>query len=282
MARRWSATARRAPPRPTIPMPPWARSARCSRSGWASGRGAAGRRAGRRVRGDVEVLVARARVRLAVDDALGALDCIREAQALAPGRPTCCTCRLRCPPAWATGRPHWPRSTPRSSSTLRWCGSGASSARWRRSGATGPPPTRPTSARSICCRPTAPRRWPWPTCSAARESPRAAIPVLIRLLETDPYELEALTALGRALLDDGRTGPGAGGVRPGAALRSGARRPRSTTRAPRSRGSGGSIRRSRPGSGWCSSTPSGRYAAQARSRARSARDLQHIFAASAG
>ena len=31
--------------------------------------------------------MARARVRLAVGDALGALDCIREAQALAPGRP---------------------------------------------------------------------------------------------------------------------------------------------------------------------------------------------------
>jgi tetratricopeptide (TPR) repeat protein len=37
------------------------------------------------------------------------------------------------------------------------------------------------------------------------ESPRAAVPVLVKVLEADPYELEALTALGRALLEDGRT-----------------------------------------------------------------------------
>ena len=73
--------------RPTIPTPPWARSARSSPSAgpatprrWPTSWRAA-------VRGDVEVLVARARVRLAVGDALGALDCIREAQTLAPGRP---------------------------------------------------------------------------------------------------------------------------------------------------------------------------------------------------
>jgi len=37
------------------------------------------------------------------------------------------------------------------------------------------------------------------------DSARAAVPILVQLLEADPYELEALTALGRALLEDGRT-----------------------------------------------------------------------------
>ncbi|MEO6057697.1 MAG: tetratricopeptide repeat protein, partial [Gemmatimonadales bacterium] len=55
--------------------------------GWAGEAAPLADELARRVRGDVEVLVARARVRLAVHDALGALDCIREAQTLAPGRP---------------------------------------------------------------------------------------------------------------------------------------------------------------------------------------------------
>jgi len=55
--------------------------------GWAGDAAPLADELANRVRGDVEVLVARARVRLAVGDALGALDCIREAQVLAPGRP---------------------------------------------------------------------------------------------------------------------------------------------------------------------------------------------------
>ena len=80
------------------------------------------------------------------------------------------------------------------------------------------------------------------------------------LLETAPYELEALTALGRALLDDGRTTQ---------ALEAFAR----------------VLRFDQAVEAWervVQLDPSGPYAAQARSRARSARDLQHIFAASAG
>ena len=65
----------------------WARFARSLALGWAADAAPLADELARRVRGDVEVLVARARVRLAVDDALGALDCIREAQSVAPGRP---------------------------------------------------------------------------------------------------------------------------------------------------------------------------------------------------
>src|SRR4029077_16935891 len=37
------------------------------------------------------------------------------------------------------------------------------------------------------------------------ESAGAAVNLLVQVLETDPYELEALALLGRVLLDDGRT-----------------------------------------------------------------------------
>jgi cytochrome c-type biogenesis protein CcmH/NrfG len=105
--------------------------------------------------------------------------------------------------------------------------------------------------------------------------------VLIRLLETDPWELEALTALGRALLEDGRTAQGleafdrvlrfdpehaAALYHRGAAL---ARQRRFDEAV----------------EAWervVQLDPGGPFAPQARSRARSARDLQHIFAASAG
>ena len=157
----------RASPIPTIRMRPWARSARCWRS--------AGRPMRRRwpttwrarVRGDVEVLVARARVRLAVDDALGALDCIREAQSLAPGRPDLLhlQAQVSVPPRRPLGRA---RGVQRGAAARSLPGAGLVRARrrWRRSGRTGPRRAPPTSARSTCCRPTAPRRSRSPTCSA--------------------------------------------------------------------------------------------------------------------
>jgi tetratricopeptide (TPR) repeat protein len=52
--------------------------------GWASDAAPLADDLARRAGGDVEVLVARARVRLAVGDAVGALDCIRDAQGAAP------------------------------------------------------------------------------------------------------------------------------------------------------------------------------------------------------
>jgi cytochrome c-type biogenesis protein CcmH/NrfG len=113
------------------------------------------------------------------------------------------------------------------------------------------------------------------------ESPAAAIPVLIRILETDPYELEALTALGRVLLEDGRTVQALEAVtrvlrfdseHAGALYYQGAAlaRQRQFDRAVQA---------------WervVQVDPSGPYAAQARSRVRSAKDLQHIFATTAG
>jgi cytochrome c-type biogenesis protein CcmH/NrfG len=105
--------------------------------------------------------------------------------------------------------------------------------------------------------------------------------VLIRLLETDPYELEALTALGRALLEDGRTVQ---------ALEAFSRVLRfDPEHAAALYYQGAALARQRrfdeAVEAWervVQLDPGGPFAALARSRARSARDLQHIFAASAG
>jgi cytochrome c-type biogenesis protein CcmH/NrfG len=113
------------------------------------------------------------------------------------------------------------------------------------------------------------------------ESPRAAIIVLVRFLEADPYDLEALTMLGRALLEDGRTTQ---------ALEAFERVLRFD---PEHAGAlyhqGAALARQRQFeqavAAWervVQLDPAGPYAAQARSRARSARDLQHIFASSTG
>ena len=265
----------------TIPTPRWARSARCSRSAgpatprrwptswragcaatsrcWSRARGCGWRSATRSARSTASARPRRSR----------------------PGGPTSSICRPRSPPGSATAPPRSRRSTPRSSSIRPWCGSGTSSAAWRRSGATGPRRARPTSARSTCCPPTAPRRSRWPTCSGApsRRARRSS----------------CSSACSRPTPTSSRR-----------SRRWAARCSR--TAAPR--------RRSRRSSGCCASIPehagalyhqgaalarqrqfdqavqawervvqldpAGPYAAQARSRARSARDLQHIFAASAG
>jgi cytochrome c-type biogenesis protein CcmH/NrfG len=105
------------------------------------------------------------------------------------------------------------------------------------------------------------------------------VAVLVRLLEVDPYELEALTALGRALLEDGRTTQ---------ALEAFERVLRFD---PEHAGAlyyeGAALARQRQFDqavqAWervVQLDPGGPYASQARTRARSARDLQHIFAAS--
>jgi tetratricopeptide (TPR) repeat protein len=109
------------------------------------------------------------------------------------------------------------------------------------------------------------------------ESPRAAIPVLVQVLEADPYELEALTALGRALLQDGRTVQ---------ALEAFARVLRFDPEHTASLYHQGTcFARQRQFDQavqvWervIHLEPEGPFATEARSRARSARDLQHIFA----
>ena len=282
MARRSSATARRAPPRPTIPTPRWARSARCSSLGWAGDAAPLADELARRVRGDVEVLVARARVRLAVGDALGALDCIREAQALAPGRPdlfhlqaqvsarlgdrtaalAAFNAALQLDPSlvrvWFELGGH--------RGGARQLGGGA---RGLRAGARPPADLRRRGARAGRSAP--------PHRDAARRDPRARPAARGRSLRArGAHRAGPGAARGRPHR------PGARGVRAGAAVRSRACRRRSTTRARPSPGSASSTRRCRRGSGSCSSTRPAPSPPQARSRARSARDLQHIFAASAG
>jgi cytochrome c-type biogenesis protein CcmH/NrfG len=109
------------------------------------------------------------------------------------------------------------------------------------------------------------------------ESAQASIPVLVQVLEADPYELEALTALGQALLEDGRTVQ---------ALEAFARVLRFDPQHPAAlyhQGTGFARQRQfdqavRVWERVIELDPDGPFATEARSRARSARDLQHIFA----
>jgi cytochrome c-type biogenesis protein CcmH/NrfG len=109
------------------------------------------------------------------------------------------------------------------------------------------------------------------------ESAGAAIPVLVQVLEADPYELEVLTALGRALLEEGRTVQ---------ALEAFARVLRFDPDHPAAlyhQGTGFARQRQfdQAVQVWervIQLDPEGPFANEARSRARSARDLQHIFA----
>ncbi len=140
--------------------------------GWASDAAPLADELARRVRGDVEVLVARARVRLAVGDALGALDCIREAQSLAPGRSG--PAPPPGPGVRSAGRPlRRARRVQRRAPARSVAGPGLVRARRAGggAGATGRRHAPPTSARSTCCRPTAPPRSRSPTCSAGASRP---------------------------------------------------------------------------------------------------------------
>ena len=101
---------------------------------------------------------------------------------------------------------------------------------------------------------------------------------LVRLLQADPYELEALTALGRVLLEDGRTQQ---------ALEAFSRVLRfDPEHSAALYNQGTCFARQRQFDdavqAWervIELDPDGPFATEARSRARSARDLQHIFAA---
>ena len=249
--------------------------------GWAGDAASLADDLARRVRGDVEVLVARARVRLAVNDALGALDCIREAQTLAPGRPD--LFHLQAQVSARLGD----RTAALAAFNAALQLDPSLVRVWFELGGIEEERGNWVAARAAYERTLD----LLPTYGAAAlalaellrrvETPRAAIVVLVRLLEADPYELEALTALGRALLEDGRTiqaleafervlrfDPEHAGAlyHEGAALA----RQRQFDQAVQA---------------WervVQLDPAGPYASQARTRARSARDLQHIFAASAG
>jgi tetratricopeptide (TPR) repeat protein len=249
--------------------------------GWASEAAPLADQLAARARGDVEVLVARTRVRLAVHDALGALDCIREAQSLAPGRPD--LLHLQAQVSARLGD----RSAALAAFNAALQLDPTLGRVWYELGVLEEERNNWAAARSAYERALD----LLPTYSAAAlalagllgrlESPRAAIAVLIQLLETDPYELEALTALGRALLDDGRTAQAL------EALQRVLRFDPEHTAALYHLGAGLARQRrfDQAVESWervVQLDPSGPFAAHARSRARSARDLQHIFAVSAG
>jgi tetratricopeptide (TPR) repeat protein len=231
-----------------------------------------------RLRGDIEVLTALARVRLAIGEAGAALDCVREAQSLAPGRPDLlhlqaqASVRLGDRAAALTA---FNAALELDPSLVRvWCELGSMEEERRNWAA-----ARTAYERALDLLPT------YGTAAMAladlirrTESPRAAIPVLVRLLEADPYELEALTALGRALLEDGRTHQALEAFTRvlrfdpdhGAALY------HQGTCFARQRQFDHAVQV------WervIHLDPDGPFATEARSRARSARDLQHIFAA---
>jgi tetratricopeptide (TPR) repeat protein len=249
--------------------------------GWAGDAAPLADALAHQVRGDVEVLVARARVRLAVNDALGALDCIREAQTLEPGRPD--LFHLHAQVSARLGD----RSAALAAFNAALQLDPSLVRVWFELGGIEEERGNTAAARAAYERALD----LLPTYSAAAialadlvrrsESPRAAVGVLIRLLEADPYELEALTALGRALLEDGRTTQ---------ALEAFERVLRFD---PEHAGAlyyeGAALARQRQFDqavqAWervVQIDPAGPYASQARTRARSARDLQHIFAASVG
>jgi tetratricopeptide (TPR) repeat protein len=112
------------------------------------------------------------------------------------------------------------------------------------------------------------------------DSPRAAVEFLIEVLLSDPWDLDALELLARALLDEGRHEEALEGLElmlkfdpehDSALFHRGVALAR--------------VRRySEAVSSWERVTqvrPSGRYAQAARTHARSARDLQHIFSGAA-
>ena len=107
---------------------------------------------------------------------------------------------------------------------------------------------------------------------------RPALDVLVELLTTDPYAVEALVLLGKVLFEQGRIDEALEGF--GRALRFNPEHPAALFH------SGDVLARKRrfedAVDAWdrvSQIDPSGPFAAPARSRARSARDLQHIFAA---
>jgi tetratricopeptide (TPR) repeat protein len=231
-----------------------------------------------RVPGNAEILAARGRVLLAVGDALGALDCVREAQSLAPGRADLFHLQAQVSVRLgdrAAALAAFNAALQLDSSLVRvWCELGAVEEERRNWTA-----ARAAYEHALDLLPTyGPAALSLADLLRRTEAPRAAIPVLVRLLQADPYELEALTALGRALLEDGRTQP---------ALEAFSRVLRFDPEHPAALYNQGTcFARQRQFDdavqAWervIDLDPDGPFATEARSRARSARDLQHIFAA---
>lgn len=225
---------------------------------------------------DPEVLVARARVKLAAGDAAAALACVRDALGAAPGRPDlyqlqaiicarmgdaaaaleACQLALRVDNGLVQV---WYELGQLEEQRENWTGARAAYLRAL--------DLLPTFAEASLALADLLRRI---------ESPAAASDVLIGILSSDPYDFEALTLLGRVLLDDGR---------PPQALEAFERVLRFD---PEHTGAlfyqGAALARERQFreavSAWdrvVQLEPSSMLATEARSRARSARDLQHIL-----
>lgn len=225
----------------------------------------------------VEAHVLRARVRLDVGDAVGALESVRSAQALAPGRPDLLHLQARIATRLGdrNGAHHAYREALRLDGSMAqvWYELGQleeerddlEAARWCYERALEVLPTFTPAALGLA------------SLVQRTESAAAAVNILVDVLATDPYELDALAALGRVLLDDGRTPEALEALE--RVLRfdlehRAALFHRGIARA-RQRRFADAV------ADWeqvIQLDPAGPLAADARSRARSARDLQHIFA----
>ena len=230
----------------------------------------------RRRPGDPEVLTARARTRLEAGDAAGALRCVRDALSVAPGRPD--LYQLQAVISARLGD---------SAAALEACQlalriDGGLVQVWYELGGLEEERENWAGARTAYLHALD----LLPTFTAASlaladllrrtDSPRAATDVLIGVLAADPYDFDALTLLGRALLDDGR---------PEQALQAFERVLRFDAEHTGALFyQGVALARERQFRQALSSwdrvvqlEPSGQLATEARSRARSARDLEHIL-----
>jgi tetratricopeptide (TPR) repeat protein len=155
---------------------------------------------------DPEALVACARAHLAVDDERSALRLVRHALEVAPGRPE--LYQLQATIASRMGD---------TDAALEACqlalriDAGLVQV-WRELGGLEETRENWTAARAAYERalqllPTySPAQLSLGDLLRRTESPRVAVSFLVPVLETDPYDFDALALLGRALLDDGRTG----------------------------------------------------------------------------
>jgi tetratricopeptide (TPR) repeat protein len=226
---------------------------------------------------DAAALGAKARVRLAIGDPRGAFDVVRRAQAITPGQADLFHLEARASVSLgdrAGALKAFHTALQLDPSMVRvWCELGALEEEQRNWVS-----ARSAYERALDLLPTyAPAALALADLIRRTESAQASIPVLVQVLEADPYELEALTALGQALLEDGRTVQ---------ALEAFARVLRFDPQHPAAlyhQGTGFARQRQfdqavRVWERVIELDPDGPFATEARSRARSARDLQHIFA----
>ena len=228
-----------------------------------------------RTRRDAGVLAAQARVRLATGNATGALECVREARAIEKSNPELIHLQAQCLTRLGdrSGALYALQAALKlDPSMVRvWCELGTLEEEQHNWVA-----ARAAYEHALDLLPTyGPAALALADLLRRTESPQAAVPVLVQVLEADPYELEVLTALGRALLEDGRTIQ---------AMEAFARVLRFDPDHPAALyHQGTAYARQRQFDlavqAWdrvVQVSPQGPFANEARSRARSARDLQHI------